>query len=761
MAPKRARRSPSEDSWFLAVCCVLSGLLAIWMTWGIWQPGIPVGDDTAAHYVRAEYAFTHFFPRQADGWQTSFGLGYQEFLFLGPVFTLLVGLIKVVSLGTISTLGAFKLAIVLSFLLLPLGLAFLAWCFGLGKRAAGVAALLTMAVSSVFGGAGLSGVFQSGLVPQQLGSVWLLFGLGGVVLIMRHPTMHRVLFAAACVAVLVATHPIATIILGVLATSMLIGAGVEWTIARRATLKPALRRWAQTLGDDVRAGDTIEPHSQENAPLLAFVAKRLLALGAAALISAALAGFVLFPLALHSDLRGENSAWGDAAITQQLGNMWKGEFLIRPWVALLLLVGFAFTLMLAMLGRRMALTLTLTPVIFLVLGRIFVNATPDNPIAIQLTNRSFADVLLIALLPLAAMIAGPRHTVSRSIATAFRTPLNRHPLYVIADGLVPIILALAVVMLPPHLGRDRVGTVKPTPPIAHAAELLTTVVPPEGRFATQRDFPREFGLTGMSHPDLWLAAATGRNTLNIFNLESSTVFEPVYETENLTSASPEKKARLLARLGITHLLLINTAMAGDIPASSSFRSIWAEGSMQILEVLPPDGQPSPVSRLATDEPATATLTQSDPEHVTIDATTSAATDASIATAWSSKWHVWVNGQEVPTRATPDNLIALRLPAGASRIEMAYGPDRADAVGRLVTIFSVGCVGYVLWLSRRKSRRDEGDEPDEPGEGTVDGARPFESSDEHSDEHSDEPPLGHADATDDTDEAREGSLRPVP
>jgi hypothetical protein len=726
-ASTRARPALSPDSRFLLACCVLSGLLAVWMTWGIWQPGVPVGDDTAAHLVRADYAFSHFFPHQADGWQTSFGLGYQEFLFLGPVFTLVVGVVKVVSLGTVSTLDAFKATIVLSFVLLPLALAFLAWCFGLGKRAAGVAALLTMTVSSVFGGAGLSGVFQSGLVPQQLGSVWLFFGLGGVVLVMRRPTLHRVLFAGACVAVLVATHPIATIILGFLATSILIGAGLEWAIAKRSTIKPALQRWARTLGDEAdpptrrhegAEGDVagegdaalIAPHDDTTSPLLSFIAVRLLALAAAALISASLAGFVLFPLAMHGDLRGENSAWGDVALTTQLTNMWKGEFLIRPWVALILLIGFAFTLALAVLGRRMALTLVLTPVIFLVLGRIFINATPDNAIAIQLTNRSFADVMLIALLPLATMIAAPRRTVSRTIATAFGTPLQRHPLYAIADGLVPILLALAVVVLPPHLGRDRVGAVKPSPTLAEAATVLARVVPPDARFATQRDFPREYALTGMSHPDLWLASATGRDTLNIFNLESSTVFEPVYETENLTTEPPEKKARTLARLGITHLLIINADTAGGIPTSSAFKQVWTSGPMRILEVLTPDGQPAPASRLATSKPATATLTQTDPEHVTIDATTSAATDASIAMAWSSKWHVWVNGQEVAPAPTADHLLSVRLPEGSSRIELAYGPDRADAMGRFVTLFSIACVAYVLWLTRKPRAAVTVDEP---------------------------------------------------
>ena len=155
-ASREPLRAPRRDQLTLFFGCALSVVLTLWMTNGIWAAGIPAGEDTAAHVVRSEYALSHIFNNfQIDGWQTSFGLGYQEFFFAGPGFSFVVAVVKVLSLGTLTTAGAFKVTIVLSFLTLPLAVAFLAWAFGLGTRAAGIAAPLTWVVSSGFGGAGL------------------------------------------------------------------------------------------------------------------------------------------------------------------------------------------------------------------------------------------------------------------------------------------------------------------------------------------------------------------------------------------------------------------------------------------------------------------------------------------------------------------------------------------------------------------------------------------------------------------------------
>src|SRR5688500_1420056 len=112
------------DTWVLVVGCALAVAASVWLTWGIWAPGVPTGDDTAAALVRAEYANTYLFSDlQPEGWQSSFGLGYQEFLFVGPGFTVGVAALEALSFGALSTLGAFKLMSVISFAALPLAVA--------------------------------------------------------------------------------------------------------------------------------------------------------------------------------------------------------------------------------------------------------------------------------------------------------------------------------------------------------------------------------------------------------------------------------------------------------------------------------------------------------------------------------------------------------------------------------------------------------------------------------------------------------------
>src|SRR5207244_776312 len=98
-------------------------------------------------------------------------------------------------------------------------------------------------------------------------------------------------------------------------------------------------------------------------------------------------------------------------------------------------------------------------------------------------------------------------------------------------------------------------------------------------------------LTGMTHPDLWLAAVTGKNTLNIWNAESSTVWGPVFEGDHLTDGPPDAEATKLARWGVTHVVILDSSSAGAMLASPRYRSVWSGGNMRVLEILPRSGQP--------------------------------------------------------------------------------------------------------------------------------------------------------------------------
>lgn len=736
----RARRQvwrPDADTLVLGIGLAVSVLVSVWLTWGIWGTGVPAGDDTAAHVVRAEYAMEHFFSAGSlDGWQSSFGLGYQQFLFIGPGFSLLVATIEALTLGTMSALTATKVATVISFALVPLSVAFLAWAFGLGRRAAGVAAVLALAVSSAYGGAGLASVFGSGLLPNLLGSALLGFAFGGVVLVVRRPSVRRIVFAAAMAAALVATHPIAAIVLGFLSTALVLAAGTEWFAWNAAALGRRLAPWldrvAPTPGaaraptDPTAPTDRTEPAEPTGRWLLAVLAepaRRLVALAVAGTLAIGMAGFVLVPLLAHGALRGENSAWSDVPLGPRLVGIWRGEFLYRPWVALLVAVGFVFVGLLALGRRRGALTLVLTPVLYLVLARAFITLTPDNIVAIQLTNRSIANVGLLAMLPLATLVAVPRGFATRVALATGAHPRPANPATRAGDALVPVVLALLVVLVPSGLDRDKATVVTPTPSLDAMADQLRTLVPEGARFATQRLPARERALTGMSHPDLWLAWATGANTLNIYNLESSVVFEPVYEAEHLTDRPPEEVAARLSRLGVSHLALLDRAEATDLTRSPAFSTVWNDGSMAILEVLPGAGQPSPADLLTAPVPAEAALVRADPQHLVIEAATVQPTTATVAVAWSPKWRAAVNGTPVPTGATVDKLLQISLPGGPARVTLDYGLDGADLAGRALTAaaLAIAIVALVGDRRRRTGSRGREDGADRAGASGASGA----------------------------------------
>lgn len=702
----------------LAGGCLLATILTLWLTWGIWKTGAVSGDDSTAHLVRADYALRHLFPRgKIDGWQTSFGLGYQEFLFIGPGFTLAVGLIKVLSLGTLSTLTAFKVAIVLTYVGLPLAVAFLAWAFELGRKAGGVAAVLTLLVSNPFGGAGLVAVFQTGLVANQFGSLFVCLTLAALLLVLRRPTRRRVVFAALATAGLVVSHGVAAIIVAIFAVALLLSAGIEWLTLNHAVLGGAFRARVERARS-ASAERQDEPGVQQLAlfPATRFtvlrpVRQRVEALAGAAALAAGLSAFVLLPVVAHRGLRGENSAWADLPLGERLAQMWHGQFLFRPWTFVFVLAGIGFLAGRAA-RRPFGLTVLLTPFVFLLISRTFIHLDPHNILAVHLTNRSFGYIGLLAVLPLALLIASASDRLARLRPAGSQNPHDtsniREPMRLrrarsLAGAFIPLVLAVALVLAPPHLDRDQPRVVRPTPAFSHAAEALARVVPPAARFVTQREPAREAELTGMTHPDFWMPWATGRDTLDIFNIESSKVFGPVYEGEHLGEGNPEAKAGVLARLGVSHVLLIDIAAAPALLTSTLFRVVWQEGTMAILAVRVPAGSPPAASLLSASVPVRATMTHPDSQRFRFCVRADQPITASLAIGWSPKWKATVNGRTTRLGQNRDHLLALHLPAGASEVDLRFASDRWDVTGRLVTVLSMAVLVWLL-LGLLRERR---------------------------------------------------------
>ena len=640
-------------------------------------------------------------------------MGYQQSLFIGPGFTVIIGLVRALSFGHLSSLTALKVSGVLSLAAVPLGVAFVALSFGLGRRVSGVAALLSLTVSSTFGGAGLLPTFGIGLWGQQAATIFVLLAFGGIVRIIRQPTPRRIVGTAAASAAVFATHPVATAALAVLAVALLIGLGIELLLLHR---RPVLAAGRAAVG---HPGAVVTGRAASSDRALASVLaarRRLVALAGTAAVAMGLAAFQLVPVAAHADLTGPSASFADLNFPRSLSHMWHGTYIFRPFVFALVLVGFAFAVVVSR-RRRLALSLVLTPAIFLVITRLAVHLAPHDGVAQQLTTRGIGYAALISVIPLAMLIAAATQskppTDEAKPATDEATDVGADPAspgfaWEVAVSLPALLVALTIVLLPPHLDRQLARTSTAKAPFQHAADELRRIVPDDGRYAEVDDFGDQGPLTGVPNPDLWLAWASGRDTLNLFNYESSIVTSPLFTADGLKDGDPgngdlDLRADALSRLGVTHVLIVNTAKATHVAESPRFKPVWQEGSIVIYEVEGRDGQPPPEALISTkDTPIEAQTHRDDPEHVHIDVTASADTDATLAIAWSPKWHASSNGTSVPLGQSADHLLTVALPAGESHLDLSYGSDVYDAIGRTISVLTLA--GAIVWLVRDRRRR---------------------------------------------------------
>lgn len=654
-----ARRVPGLA---VAVSLVAAVALAVWMVAPLWGPGPPSGDDTMAHLVRADFTIRDLLPR-LDGWQPQFGLGYQQFLFYGPGFTWLVALVKGPGLGLLSIAGAFKVASALAVVGLPLSVAFLARSFGLDRRAAGLAAILSLCVSSPFGGVGLPGTFGAGLIPNQLGGVFFCLAFGGILRVVADPRAGWVLFTGAAMAALFVTHAIAALIL------------VPFLLIVLPTFLLTDRLSARLMG-------------------------RLSAAGG---LAAGLAAFWLVPSFAHRDLRGILTSWANPTLFERLDQIVNGTVLFQRGIVWFVLVGWLFGVWRVVRGQRWALGVVAAPLVYLVIADLFLRWNPSNLISLQLMNRGLGYVGVIAVLPLAALLSG----------IAARQPWRRIGEAGAIGCAVALVLASGSV-------RDVVRQQEPTPQLWAMAAELSRVVPDGARFATQRDFPRELSTTGVSHPDFWLAWASGCNTLNIFNVESSTTPGPDYEPDRMTSQPPDQAADELLRLGVSHVALTNDQAEGAraLLSSPRFRLLWGERPMAVLAVRPHPGSPVPGSPIGTDGPAEVSLLEVRPERVEAAVQSARPTLATAAIAWSPKWHATVNGEPVRLGRTKEGLLTLSLPAGTSRVGLDFRSDGWDRLGVVATLLTLaGLVAWTVWRRRSHAPAAQADPDPAPSPGT--------------------------------------------
>jgi hypothetical protein len=707
------QRMSAPDGWLLMVAGPIVGLIiALWMTAPDWGSRPPGGNDTLAHVVRAQFASGHIINHGlVDAWDPSFVVGYEEFLFDGPGLSWAVFLTRLLTFNTLSFTGAIKVIAVGSFAVLPLIVAFTARSFGLNRRAAGLSAIASLLIDSPYGGAGLSGMFGNGLITNGFGALFFFLTIGGFVRVIREKQIRWVVFTGISLAVLSLTHGISVMELGVMLLIIIllwfIGLHVpNATIFYARAVKIAKAQLAAeaapggptistpTISAPTMSATTMSTPAEflaDNAYQRSWSSYRsswrtywpvISRVFVATALGFALSAVVLVPLAVHDNIRGPASAWTTVPFGQLLLVIWQGSLLLRPGIAPFLIAGEAYGIFRMWKGRPFALPVAAAPIALLIVGNVSLHYWSINILTYQLTNRGLGYAGVLATFPLAALIARATKNF----------PLR---------DLLAIAVAAALVVLP--IGDERQQarqTPQAIPQMFKAAQLLKSLVPPTARFASEQSGNNA---TGVPVPDDWFAWASERNTLDTFNIESAQAVGMSNVVYDLGSQSPTVSADDLAQVGVTDVVTITVQTANLLASSTRFHEVWGSPPIAIFAVLPSIGQPPPAELITAQSPLSAKLVAGGPEHDVIDVDARVATQASLAIAWSPKWHASLDGKAVQLSESPEGLLEVAIPAGRHRLEVRFQRDLADYVGLAISLATLlGLVAYVVgrWGGRR-------------------------------------------------------------
>ena len=634
--------------------CLVAVALVLWASQGVWGGRPPAGEDVMAHLVRVDFGISELVTHgRLDGWLPRFYVGYQEFLFNGPGFVWAVAAVRGLTFGLLSDLGALKVTGVLSLAAVPVSVAFFARSVALGRLAAGIAAVLSLLVSNIFG-VGLQGMYSVGLLSHQVGAPLFFVALGALLRVPVDARRRWIVVAAVAVAGLAVTHLISVMVLAVFYP--LLAAG----LLRRRPEWDALVR-----------------------------------LGVTAAAACGLAAWWLLPAVAHRDLSGAVATWGTPSLADRLYEVANGGILFRPYTVWIVFIGWAYAIVRLRDRKPFALTLVVAPVAYLVFAHWAAERWPGNDFTLQLANRGLGYAGVIALLPAAAALAD---------AATWATGRLRPSTPVAAPVCGAAALGVAALLVLSGLGPDRAVVAQlaePAPELRAAAEELARVVPDDGRFATERDYPDEISRLGIIQPANWLTAVSGRRSLNGFNLESSSTTEAALEPERIGKVPAADIAASLGRLGVTHVVAVTDHSIADFDASDRFRPVWRQGTVAIYELVRPRGA------IPYSGDLTGRVLESSPEHLRVTLDPAHATTATLGIAWSPKWHATIDDRAVPVRHTPDGLIDLTLPSGRVTVDLTYDPDNWDRLGVAISFLTLAAISGWTVMAVRKRRRGLG------------------------------------------------------
>jgi hypothetical protein len=651
--PRRGRRAIPPIAWTLAggLAGVLTGL---WITRHAWGPHVIGGGDITADLVRSDFGIAHLIAHgRLDGWFPRFMLGHQEFLFNGPGVTWAAAFIRAVTFGALSNSGAIKVLAIVAIAAEPLAVAYFVRSFGLDRVTAAIAGILAL-TATVGYGLGLEGQFVNGLLSQQVGALPFFVSFGAVLRAYDEPSRKRSIIAAVALAALAITHLISMMILAVmLPIALLFRLGASEPAARLRGLRSLfLTGW----------------------------------------VAIGLAGFWLVPFFVHRDLRGPIATWGTDPFEQRIAQIMRGQLLYLPFIAKLLMLAWVIVLIRCALGHRELLVFLVLPALYLAIAHVTLEYPGPGDISLQLANRGLAYAGIIALVPAAALVV----LAARRIGEWAKEPA--------LVGVLSVIAILVTVGVTVSYSKEGLAAeITPaTPAFHHAAAQLRVVVPDGARFSLTRDWPAEVKRVGVIEPARWLAWASGVDTLNSFNPESSNAGAVSY-----TADGPDRDeavddwVRKLRRLGVTDIVVDKHAIDDEMKHSALVRAVWSEGFVTIYQVLDDAGGRPPILLDPGAARPRVQFARHGPERLIWEIDSGQRFTATIAVAWSPKWHATVDGHAARIVKTSDGIMQVIVPAGRHTVRFSYGTDLADHAGVVLTLVTLG---WLISIPVRRYRR---------------------------------------------------------
>jgi hypothetical protein len=346
------------------------------------------------------------------------------------------------------------------------------------------------------------------------------------------------------------------------------------------------------------------------------------------LVAVGACGFWVVPFLAHRKLHGPVATWSTPPFGQRMSEVWHGSIVVGPRVASMVALGMVWAAIRLVERRPFAMLLLAAPMAFVGFSYFVLRQFPHNEIAVQLLNRGEGYAALVAMLPLADLLAEAGRRL-RSMGV-----------WGLAGDAAGAGVALAIVfVLPGPAAAWRTTPLQQGPPSAQAravAAELRRIVPPGGRFATERDFPSEITRTGVAHPDIWFGWASGRDTLNAFNIESSFSAGPPLVPEELASVTPSQAADDLSALGVTDVVTVEQDATELFAQSPRLHTELIAGELGVFAIVP--------------APTVLTPVGGDPEHLRAELS---GVDGGVVLplSWTPKWHTASTCGTDPTSMT--------------------------------------------------------------------------------------------------------------